>query len=304
MEILRTADSRFDKLPDWAFEPHYTDIADAASGQTLRLACVDEGPRDGRTVLLMHGEPSWSYLYRHIIPKLVAVGHRVVTPDLIGFGRSDKPADRKEYTYERHVAWLSNWLTAMNLQDVTLFCQDWGGLLGLRLVAAFPERFAGVVVANTALPVGTPVSDAFLQWLAFSQSTPDLPVGQIVAMGCSRKLSKAEIAAYNAPFPDASYKAGACQFPTLVPITPQHGSVAENQAAWAVLSQFKKPFVTAFSDKDMVTKGGDLQFQQLIPGAKGQAHVTLKGAHFLQEDCPEDVAAVIDSLMARTRSLL
>ncbi len=198
MEILRTADSRFDKLPDWAFEPHYTDIADAASGQTLRLACVDEGPRDGRTVLLMHGEPSWSYLYRHIIPKLVAAGHRVVTPDLIGFGRSDKPADRKEYTYERHVAWLSNWLTAMNLHDVTLFCQDWGGLLGLRLVAAFPERFAGVVVANTALPVGKPVSDAFMQWLSFSQSTPDLPVGQIVAMGCSRKLSKAEIAAYNA----------------------------------------------------------------------------------------------------------
>ncbi|MEI7537011.1 MAG: haloalkane dehalogenase [Comamonadaceae bacterium] len=302
MEILRTADSRFDKLPDWAFESHYTGISDAASGQTLRLACVDEGPRDGRTVLLMHGEPSWSYLYRHIIPKLVASGHRVVAPDLIGFGRSDKPADRKEYTYERHVAWLSSWLTAMNLQDVTLFCQDWGGLLGLRLVAAFPERFAGVVVANTALPVGTPVSDAFLQWLAFSQSTPDLPVGQIVAMGCSRKLSKAEISAYNAPFPDASYKAGACQFPTLVPITPQHGSVAENRAAWAVLSQFKKPFVTAFSDKDMVTKGGDLQFQQLVPGAKGQAHVTLKGGHFLQEDCPEDVAAVIDSLMARTRS--
>ncbi len=302
MEILRTADSRFDNLPDWDFETHYTEIADSASGQTLRLACVDEGPRDGRTVLLMHGEPSWSYLYRHIIPKLVAAGHRVVAPDLIGFGRSDKPADRKEYTYERHVAWLSSWFTAMNLHDVTLFCQDWGGLLGLRLVAAFPERFAGVVVANTALPVGKPVSDAFMQWLSFSQSTPDLPVGQIVAMGCSRKLSKAEIAAYNAPFPDASYKGGACQFPSLVPITPQHGSVAENRAAWAVLSQFNKPFVTAFSDNDMVTKGGDLQFQQLIPGAKGQAHVTLKGAHFLQEDCPEDVAAVIDSLLAHTRS--
>jgi haloalkane dehalogenase len=302
MEILRTPDSRFENLPDWSFESHYTGISDAASGQTLRLACVDEGPRDGRTALLMHGEPSWSYLYRHIIPKLAAAGHRVVAPDLIGFGRSDKPADRKEYTYERHVAWLSSWLTAMNLRDVTLFCQDWGGLLGLRLVAAFPERFAGVVVANTALPAGTPVSDAFMQWLAYSQSTPDLPVGQLIAMGCSRKLSKAEIAAYNAPFPDASYKGGACQFPTLVPITPQHASVAENRAAWAVLSQFKKPFVTAFSDNDMVTKGGDLQFQQLIPGAKGQAHVTLKGAHFLQEDCPDDVAVVIDSLMARTRS--
>jgi haloalkane dehalogenase len=197
----------------------------------LRLARVDEGQRNGRIVLLMHGEPTWSYLYRHIIPKLVDLGYRVLAPDLIGFGRSDKLADRSDYTYERHVAWLSSWLTTMGLRDISLFCPDWGGLLGLRLVAASPERFTCVVAGNTALPVGTPLSDAFMQWLAFSQCTSDLPIGQIVAMGAARKMSPEEIAAYDAPFPDASYKAGACQFPTLVPITPQHASVPENLAA-------------------------------------------------------------------------
>lgn len=294
MNILRTPDAHFENLPDWSFHPHYTQIIDASTSQTLRLAYVDEGPRDGPAVLLMHGEPTWSYLYRHIIPKLVALGYRVVAPDLIGFGRSDKLADRNDYAYERHVAWLSSWLTAMNLSDITLFCQDWGGLLGLRLVAAFPERFARVIAGNTGLPVGSPASDGFMQWLAFSQSTTDLPVGQIVATGVTRKMSREEVAAYNAPFPDASYKAGACQFPTLVPITPQHASVAENNAAWKVLTSFDKPFVTAFSDNDPVTRGGELPFQKLIPGAKGQAHVTLKGGHFLQEDCPDDIVALID----------
>jgi len=299
MDILRTPDSRFESLPGWTFSPHYVDITDAATGQVLRMAYVDEGPRDGATVLLLHGEPSWSYLYRHMIPALVASGHRVLAPDLVGFGRSDKPADREDYTYERHVAWLSQWLTTVDLRGVTLFCQDWGGLLGLRLVAAFPERFAGVVVANTGLPVGTPMSDGFLQWLAVSQSTPDLPIGQIVNMGTARELSDAEVAAYDAPFPDASYKAGACQFPTLVPITPEHASVAENKAAWAVLTQFSKPFVTAFSDNDPVTAGGDRLFQKLIPGAKDQPHITLPGAHFLQENCPEDIVAVISACVER-----
>jgi haloalkane dehalogenase len=302
MKILRTPDARFEGLPDWSYAAHYTDVTDAATGQVLRMACVDEGPRDGRTVLLMHGEPTWSYLYRHIIPKLAAAGHRVIAPDLIGFGRSDKPADRNDYSYERHVAWLSSWLETMDLQDVTLFCQDWGGLLGLRLVAAFPERFAGVVVANTGLPVGTAVSPAFMQWLAFSQSTPDLPVGQIIAMGANRKLSREEMAAYEAPFPDAASKAGAIQFPTLVPITPQHGSVAENIAAWEALSRFDRPFVTAFSDDDMVTMGGDKPFQSRVPGAQGQPHVTLKGSHFLQEDCPDDIVAVIEGMLLRSRA--
>lgn len=298
MEILRTPDSRFEDLPDWSFTPRYADITDAATGQVLRMAYIDEGPVEGPVVLLLHGEPSWSYLYRHVIGGLVASGHRVVAPDLIGFGRSDKPADRDDYTYERHVAWLSQWFTTVGLDNVTVFCQDWGGLLGLRLVAAFAERFAGVVVANTGLPIGTPLSEGFLQWLALSQSTPDLPVGQIVDMGTARTLSEAEMAAYDAPFPDAGYKGGACQFPTLVPITPQHGSVAENQAAWAVLTQFRKPFVTAFSDSDPITKGGDAVFQTLIPGAAGQPHVTLSGGHFLQEDCPDDIVAVIEGVAA------
>lgn len=187
----------------------------------------------------------------------------------------------------------------MDLGDISLFCQDWGGLFGLRLVAAFPERFTCVVAGNTALPVGTPLSDAFMQWLAFSQSTSDLPIGQIVAMGAARKMSPEEIAAYDAPFPDASYKAGACQFPTLVPITPQHASVPENLAAWRVLSEFDKPSVTAFSDNDPVTKDGDLAFQDRIPGAKDQAHVTLPGKHFLQEDCPDEIVAVIDAALKR-----
>jgi haloalkane dehalogenase len=300
MQVLRTPDSRFENLPGWPFAPHYADITDAATGQDLRMAYVDEGPRDGRPVLLLHGEPSWSYLYRHMIPALVAAGHRVLAPDLIGFGRSDKPADRADYTYERHVAWLSQWFTSLGLQDVVLFCQDWGGLLGLRLVAAFPERFAGVVVANTGLPIGTGFSEGFTQWLAFSQSTPDLPIGRIVDMGTARALSADEAAAYDAPFPDASYKAGACQFPTLVPITPEHGSVEENKAAWAVLTQFDKPFVTAFSDADPITAGGDRAFQKLVPGAEGQPHVTLSGAHFLQEDCPEDIVAVIEGVLARS----
>ena len=303
MEILRTPDSRFENLPDWPYAPHYADITDEASGQTLRMAYVDEGPvdegpRDGATVLLLHGEPSWSYLYRHIISGLVSSGHRVLAPDLIGFGRSDKPADRNDYTYERHVAWLSEWFTAMDARDVTLFCQDWGGLLGLRLVAAFPDRFAGVVVANTGLPIGTGFSEGFNQWLAFSQSTPDMPVGMIVNGGTGRSLSAEEIAAYDAPFPGASYKGGACQFPTLVPITPEHGSVEENKAAWAVLTKFDKPFVTAFSDNDPVTGGGDALFQKVVPGANGQPHVTLTGGHFLQEDCPDDIVAVIAGVVA------
>ena len=300
MNILRTPDSRFENLLDWPFKPHYTQITDAATGQSLRLACVDEGPRDGPTVLLMHGEPTWSYLYRHIIPKLVELGCRVVAPDLIGFGRSDKLAERNDYTYERHVAWLSTWLTTMDLREITLFCQDWGGLLGLRLVAAFPERFARVLAGNTVLPVGTDPGKGFMDWLAYSQTTNDLPIGQIVTMGVTRKLSHDEIAAYDAPFPDASYKAGACQFPTLVPITPQHASVTENLAAWRVLAAFDKPFITAFSDNDPVTKGADLVFQKRISGAKGQAHVTLRGGHFLQEDSPDEIVALIDGAMKRS----
>jgi haloalkane dehalogenase len=244
----------------------------------------------------MHGEPTWSYLYRKIIPLLVAQGHRVVAPDLIGFGRSDKPDDRADYTYERHVAWMSAWLTDLDLKDITLFCQDWGGLIGLRLVAAFPERFAKLVISNTGLPVGTGWSEGFKAWLDFSQRVPELPIGFILNGGCARELEPAEMAAYEAPFPDETFKEGARQFPALVPITPEHGSVAENKAAWTVLEQFDKPVVTAFSDGDAVTKGGDLLFQSRMPGAKGRPHVTLKGGHFVQEDCPAEIAALIHAV--------
>lgn len=301
MQVLRTPDERFGGLADWPFAPNYLEIADA-DGTPLRLHYVDEGPRDGPPVLLMHGEPSWAYLYRKIIPGLVAKGYRAIAPDLIGFGRSDKPAQRTDYTYERHVAWMSAWLTALDLKEITLFCQDWGGLIGLRLAAAFPERFAGLVISNTGLPTGTGLTEGFKAWLEFSQSVPMMPIGVIVNGGTARDLSAEEIAAYDAPFPDESYKEGARQFPTLVPVTPDHGSVAENMAAWKVLETFERPVVTAFSDGDPVSKGGEAVFQARVPGAKDQPHVTLKGGHFLQEDCPADILAVIDGLISRSRT--
>lgn len=301
MQVLRTPDERFGGLADWPFAPNYLQIADA-DGTPLRLHYVDEGPQDGPPVLLMHGEPSWAYLYRKIIPGLVAKGYRAIAPDLIGFGRSDKPAQRTDYTYERHVAWMSAWLTALDLKEITLFCQDWGGLIGLRLAAAFPERFAGLVIANTGLPTGTGLTEGFKAWLEFSQSVPMMPIGIIVNGGTARDLSAEEFAAYDAPFPDESYKEGARQFPTLVPVTPDHGSVAENMAAWKVLETFERPVVTAFSDGDPVSKGGEAVFQARVPGAKDQPHVTLKGGHFLQEDCPADIVAVIDGLISRSRT--
>jgi haloalkane dehalogenase len=295
MKVLRTPDQRFQGLADWPFAPYYTEV-DSGEGQKLRLACVDEGPRAAAPVLLMHGEPSWSYLYRKIVPPLVAQGHRVVAPDLIGFGRSDKPAARTDYTYERHVSWMSQWLNALALKDITLFCQDWGGLIGLRLVAAFPDRFKAVIAGNTGLPTGHGMTEGFKRWLEFSQSVPEMPIGGILTGGCARTLSDAERAAYDAPYPDETYKEGARQFPMLVPVTPEHASVAENRAAWAVLEKFEKPFVTAFSDGDAVTKGGEAVFQARVPGAKGQKHVILKGGHFLQEDSPAEIAALIHTV--------
>ncbi len=301
MQVLRTPDDRFEALADWPFAPHYATITDA-DGTSLRLHYVDEGPRDAPVVLLMHGEPSWAYLYRKMIAGLTARGYRVVAPDLIGFGRSDKPAARTDYTFERHVAWMSAWLTQIDLKGTTLFCQDWGGLIGLRLVAAFPERFAAVCAGNTGLPVGTGMTDGFKAWLEFSQNTPVMPIGLIVNMGTGRDLSEAEIAAYDAPFPDETFKEGARQFPVLVPVTPEHGSVAENKAAWTVLEAFDKPFLTTFSDGDAVTKGGEAIFQARVPGAAGQPHVIVSGGHFLQEDCPDALIDLVDGLVRRAHA--
>jgi len=306
MEALRTPDDRFVNLPGWPYAPHYTTIASGVSGDstTLRIAHIDEGPRDSAaTVLCMHGEPSWSYLYRKMIPVFVAAGHRVVAPDLIGFGRSDKPVERSDYTYERHVAWMSDWLTSNDLSRLTLVCQDWGGLIGLRLVAAFPERFDRVVVANTFLPVGDrPPSDAFMAWRNYSQTVPEFKVGRIVEGGCARRpLAPEVVAAYDAPFPDDRFKAGARVFPTLVPISTDDPSSKANIAAWQVLEHFDKPVLTAFSDADPVTKGGDLGFQQRVPGTSGQPHTTIVNAgHFLQEDAGEELAHVVNDFVART----
>lgn len=300
MDVLRTPDERFENLADWSYAPRYTPVFDA-DGTPLRIHHVDEGPKDQPPILLMHGEPSWAYLYRGVIADLTARGRRAIAPDLVGFGRSDKPAQRTDYTYERHVAWMSDWLVRNELTNIVLFCQDWGGLIGLRLVAAFPDRFAAVVVSNTGLPIGAGKTAGFEAWLNFSQNVPELPVGFILNGGTARDLSDAERAAYDAPFPDERYKEGARIFPALVPITPEHASVAENKAAWGVLERFDKPFITAFSDADPITKGGEAVFQSRVPGARGVAHTTLKGGHFVQEDSPNEIAALLDGVVAGLR---
>jgi haloalkane dehalogenase len=295
MDAVRTPDDRFAGLPGFDFAPHWLDV------DGLRVHYLDEGPRDAAPVLLMHGEPSWSYLYRTMIPVLAAAGHRCIAPDLVGFGRSDKPVRREDYTYQRHVDWMRAVLLGLDVQRATLVCQDWGGLIGLRLLAEHPERFARAVAANTALPTGgDPVPPAFERWRQFSQETPVFPVGAIVQMGCTSSLPAEVVAAYDAPFPDETYKAGARQFPLLVPITPDDPAADANRRAWASLGRFTKPFLTAFSDADPVTAGADVPLRERIPGAQGQPHTTIRGAgHFLQEDAGPALARVVADFIAR-----
>ena len=287
MNALRTPDECFAELPDFAYEPRYTDV------DGLRIAYVDEG--DGPVVLLLHGEPTWSYLYRKMIPVLVDAGLRAVAPDLVGFGRSDKPDTRTDYTYERHVAWMKGFIDAAGLNDMTAFGQDWGGLIGLRLVAENPDRFARVVASNTGLPTGDGMSDAFKRWREFSQTIPEMPIGRIIAGGCATaKLTDEEIAAYDAPFSDETYKEGARQFPVLVPAEPDDPAVPANRKAWESLATFDKPFLCAFGDSDPITRGADARMREVIPGAKGQPHVTIEGGgHFIQEDKGPELAKVI-----------
>jgi len=302
VKVLRTPDDRFADLPGYAFAPRYVEIP-AGDGGRLRMHAVDEGPRDAAPVLLLHGEPSWSYLYRKMIPGLVAAGHRTVAPDLVGFGRSDKPTAREDYSYARHVDWVRALLLALDLRDITLFCQDWGGLLGLRLVAEHPDRFARVVASNTFLPTGdTPAGPPFLAWREFSQKVPEFPTGRILQGATVTELPDAVVAAYDAPFPDESYKSGARQFPLLVPISPDDPAAPANRAAWRVLERFEKPFLTAFSDQDPITRGGDAALRERIPGARGQRHVTIAGGgHFVQEDCGEELARVVVQFVAATK---
>ncbi len=291
MTVLRTPDSQFEGLEGWDYAPHYTEVDGGLHG-ALRIAHAEAGPADGPVVLLMHGEPSWSYLYRKMIPLFAAKGCRVLAPDLVGFGRSDKPSEPSDYSYAGHVGWMTQWFQANRLNDATLFCQDWGGLIGLRLVAAMPERFARVCASNTFLPTGEgKVSEAFERWRTFSQSVPEFDSGWIVNGGTARGLSDGARAAYNAPYPDDRYKAGARRFPMLVPTDPDMPGATDNRAAWKVLEAFDKPFLTLFGDSDFVTKGAEKALIARIPGCAGQPHrIAERGGHFIQEDAGEELA--------------
>jgi len=298
MHMLRTPDDRFASLPGYDFAPHYVEV-----GEGIRVHYVDVGPAGAPPVLLMHGEPSWSYLYRKMIPVLTAAGHRCVAPDLVGFGRSDKPGDPDDYSYKGHVDWMSEAIfDRLDLREVTFFGQDWGGLIGLRLVAADPDRFARVVVGNTGLPTGDrPPTEAFLAWQQFARETERFHVGGIVSGGCANRLPDDVVAAYDAPFPDDSYKAGARKFPALVPTSPDDPAHADNVAAWEVLRRYDRPFLCAFSDGDAITKGGERQFIGQVAGTAGQPHTTIEGGgHFLQEDKGEELAGVIAEFIAAT----
>ncbi|MBF6599485.1 MAG: haloalkane dehalogenase [Dehalococcoidia bacterium] len=296
MQLLRTPDERFTGLPGYDFAPHYVELDGG-----VRVHYIDEGPRDGQPVLMLHGEPSWAYLYRKMVPVLTAAGLRAVAPDLVGFGRSDKPARQDDYSYQAHVDWMATFLGRIDLSGVTLVCQDWGGLIGLRVAAEHPERFERIVAANTFLPTGdTPPGEAFLRWQEFSQKAPSLPIGNIVNGGCTSDLPPEVIAAYDAPFPDDSYKAGARVFPLLVPTRPDDPASDANRRAWEVWKTWEKPFLCAFSDGDPITRGADRRFQQLVPGTQGQPHTTITGGgHFLQEDRGEELARVVVDFIAK-----
>ncbi|MFM7029276.1 MAG: haloalkane dehalogenase [Chakrabartia sp.] len=282
MQIHRTPEDRFAGLADWPYAPHYHQVT-----PDLRLHYVDEGPRDAPVILLMHGEPTWGYLYRHMINPLVARGYRVHVPDLIGFGRSDKPMDVDAYSYAAHVGWMRHWLEALDLKRITLGCQDWGALIGLRLAAAMPDRFAAITLSNGGLPAGNMKATAFKLWRAFSRYSPFFRIARIVQAGTKRRLSPAERAAYDAPFDIKGAKAGARIFPSLVPVEDSNPAVPDQLAAWAVFERWEKPFLCAFSNGDPITRGGDAMFLARVPGTQAQPHRTLQGGHFIQEDDPQ-----------------
>lgn len=333
MKYVRTDENRFSDLPGYPYEPHYVDVPDFDGG-TLRMHYVDEGA--GEVILCLHGQPSWSYLYRKMIPLFVKAGYRVVAPDFIGFGKSDKPTERSNYTYANHVAWLKALLEALDLNGITLVCQDWGGLIGLRAAAENQDRFARIVTANTGLPdaqgvTGDKVAEVskqmhvyydslpihanavemamgmggddtgmgFLHWVKYCAESEGFSPQDVLTLSTGGILSEDEQRAYGAPFPDETYLAGGRQFPTLVPIMPDNPAIEANRAAWAVFEKWHKPFLTAFSDSDPVTAGAHVRFQQSIPGAQGQPHITIKGAgHFLQEQAPEELAEATLKLIA------
>jgi haloalkane dehalogenase len=296
MDVLRTPDDRFNDLPGFPFAPHYADIAG------MRMHYVDEGPRDAEVVLMLHGEPSWSYLYHKMIPVFVDAGYRAVAPDMVGFGRSDKPASQDDYTYQFHVDTVTALVEHLDLRRITLICQDWGGLIGLRIAAEHEDRFSRIVAANTFLPTGDlPPGEAFLRWQQFSQTSPVFEIGRIINNGTASDLPAEVVAAYDAPFPDDTYKAGARKYPALVPTRPDDPASEPNREAWKVLDRWEKPFLTAFGDSDPITRNADKAFQARVPGTKGQPHTTIAGGgHFIQEDRGEELARVAVDFMKRT----
>ena len=302
MPHLRTPDDCFADLPDYDFDPHYVEVADPAEpGATLRVHYLDEGPADAPVVVLMHGEPSWCYLYRHMIPPLVAAGFRCIAPDLVGFGRSDKPIDRATHTYANHVEWMREALfDHLDLTEITYFGQDWGGLIGLRLVGEHPQRYARVIVSNTGLNTGDRgAGDAFLAWQEYARTAVEFPIGRIVSGGVLRGLSAQEIAAYDAPYPTDDLTVAPRTMPSLVPTAPDDPASAANRAAWSVLEQWDKPFLIAFSDSDPLTAGGERSFLKVPEAVRRQ--VSIEGAaHFVQEDKGPELAAIIIDFIATT----
>lgn len=296
MKSVRTPDSRFRNLPDYDFGENYADIDD------VRMHYLHEGPRDGNVVLLLHGEPSWSYLYRFMIPPLCGAGLRVIAPDLIGFGKSDKPVRKADYSYANHVAWMRQFVESLDLRDITLFCQDWGSLIGLRVAAEHEQRFARIVLGNGGLPTGDqPMPRAFTIWRLFARYSPWFPIGRIIQKGTITELSDEVVAAYDAPFPSARHKAGARAFPTLVPVAPDDPASNANRAAWQTFARWEKPFLTTFSNRDPITRGGERRWQETVPGAKNRAHVKIKNAgHFLQEDKGPELAQVLITFIDET----
>ncbi len=289
---LRTPETRFKRLPNYQFKPNYIDITG------LRMHYVDEGPANADPVLMLHGEPTWSYLYRYMIPICAAAGHRVIAPDLIGFGKSDKPVKTSDYSYQSHLDWLLSFLDQLELRNITLVCQDWGSLLGLRLAAENSDRFKAIVVGNGMLPTGEEkVAKAFKLWRAFALNSPWFPIARIVEFGSFKSFSKGERRAYNAPFPSSKYKAGTRAFPALVPTSPDNPATTANKAAWQELKQWTKPFLTTFSNGDPIFKGGDKYLQNNIPGCRNMPHITLKGGHFLQEDSGTEFAQAINQML-------